>query len=407
MSTDSSEPSPGERIAAALRRSPVYVDRSLASALPPAKRSRLLARMRASPIPIFIVIVPLVKGGTWDDPDELATVVHDRLGRDGAYVTLDDFDGQLNARQWGGTEEQRRDTEYAVQVPFFLKEMKDATLADRLLKAVDLIIAGRGYAEYEKATAHLDRDRPSRRAEPVRPVRPDDGGPPVVPLTAAGVGVAAVAGLVVWRWRRGGRVRRAENPLLMPRTALAVARQANEDELREQAAREVVTFGELLDRTQVDTGEPRVHELMTRALDAYQAAGKVLDSARGVPDLAGVLVLVDQGRDALASAKSLADQGKEIPPGPLCFFNPLHGDAVTAIDWRPLGRRDRLRIRTCRECTKAVRDHRTPDVLVDRAGGRAVPYFEADPERSVWARTGYGQLRDDLIQRVLRGDLRR
>lgn len=35
----------------------------------------------------------------------------------------------------------------------------------------------------------------------------------------------------------------------------------------------------------------------------------------------------------------------------------------------------------------------TPDTLMD---GRP-PYFDADPERSVWAETGYGQFREDLV----------
>ncbi|MFF5263905.1 hypothetical protein ACFY4C_33685 [Actinomadura viridis] len=393
-------PSPGQRIASALRRSPIYVDPSLAEAVPPAKRSELLARIRRSPVPIFVIIVPLVKGGTWDDPDQLATVVHDRLRQDGVYLTPDDFAGQLAARQWGGTREVQANSRDAARVPFFQKDMKEATLADRLIRAVDLIAAGRGTAEYEKATAHLRRRRPT----PGSPTT-DDDGLPIGPLTAAGAGVAAVAGLVVWRWRRGARVQREEHPLLLPRAVLAAAERANADELREQAAHEVVTFGELLDRTDLDTARPGVHDALTRALDAYQAAGKVLDAARGVPDLAGVLVLVDRGRDALASARSLAEGGREVPPSPLCFFNPLHGDAVTTIGWRPLGQRDRLRVQTCRACASAVKAHRTPEVLTDRVDGRLVPYHEV--EGGFWAETGYGQLRDDLVHRVLRGDLGR
>ncbi|MFB4314718.1 hypothetical protein [Actinomadura sp. 21ATH] len=399
-------PSPGQRIAAALRRSPIYVDRSLASAVPPAKRSELLARMRRSPIPIFIVIVPLVKGGTWDDPDQLATVVHDRLRRDGAYLTLDDYEGQLAARQWGGTEESRENTRSAARVPFFLDELKDATLADRLLRAVELIAAGNGEAEYAKATAHLRSSRPRASATPAGPEAAEEGGPPVLPLAGAGLAAAAAAaGLLVWRRRRVSAVERAGNPLLLSRTVLATAARADEDGLREQAAHEVVTFGELLDATDVDTSRPAAHAAMTRALDAYQAAGKVLDDARGVPDLAGVLVLVDRGRDALASARSVARGGKEVPPSPLCFFNPLHGDSAAAVDWRPLGQRDKLRVRTCAACARAVRAHRTPEVLAARAGGRTVPYFEAEDD--IWAETGYGQLRDDLVQRVLRGDRNR
>ncbi|MFI0349352.1 hypothetical protein [Actinomadura sp. 9N407] len=402
------EPSPGERIATALRRSPIHVDPSLASAVPPAKRAELLARMRRSPIPIFIVIVPLVKGGTWDDPNELATVVHDRLGADGAYLTLDKYDGQLSAEQWGGTEQSRENTRAAANVPFFQKDMKDAILTDRLLRAVDLIAAGRGKAEYEKVTAHLGtspRASPRTDARRDAPRTEDSGGLPVLPLGAAGLGVAALAGLAVWRWRRTGRVQPVTNPLLLSRTVLATADRASEDELREQAAHEVVTFGELLDRTELDTSSEAVHDAMTRALDAYQAAGKVLDSARGLPDLAGVLVLVDRGRDALASAGSLAAGGRAIPPSPLCFFNPLHGDSTTSANWRPLGQRKQLRVRTCTACARAVRAHRTPEVLAARVDGGDVPYFEV--EKDIWAETGYGQLRDDLVHRVLRGDLRR
>jgi hypothetical protein len=396
-------PSPGERIAAALRKSPIYVDPSLASALPKGRRRELLAHMRRSPVPVYVVLVPLVKGGTWEDPDQLLTVVHDRLGRDGAYLSLDDFQDQLAARQWGGTREQQQNTRYAAQVPFFLDEMKDAPLADRLIRAVDLIAAGRGKAEYEAATAHLGRTRSSTGSG-----KSDDGGGVPLPavLGAAGLGAAAVAGLAVWRWRRTGRVPPPSRHRL-PRTVLATALRANEEELREQAAREVVAFGELLDRTDVDASAPRVRALLTEALDAYQAAGKVLDAARGLPDLAGVLVLVDRGRDALESARSLAGGGREIPASPLCFFNPLHGDSAVAVNWRPLGSRERLRVKACHDCAKAVRAHRTPQVLLDRVDGRPVPYFEVDADDSLWARTGYGQLRGDLVQRILRGDLRR
>ena len=58
----SSKPSPGARIAAALRRFPIYVDPSYASALPAADRRRLAARLKKMPVPTFIVLVPLVWG---------------------------------------------------------------------------------------------------------------------------------------------------------------------------------------------------------------------------------------------------------------------------------------------------------------------------------------------------------
>ncbi|TDB96857.1 hypothetical protein [Actinomadura sp. 7K534] len=399
----SSEPSPGERLAAALRRSPIYVDPSLASALPPTERRELIAEIGKSPAPVFVVLVPLVAGGTWSDSEDLATVVHDRLGRDGIFITFDDRTDDLAAREWGG-EHQARDAAWAVALD---RAMDDAPLAAKLSRIIDLIVAGTGTREYKRVSAEL-RARISRRPASPGVTAPggEDGGL-ALPLGAAGAAAAGVAGLLLWRRRRMASAARREvedEGLLMPRTVFETANRANEDQLREQASHEVIAFGELLDESDTPANE-RTRTLMTRALDAYQAAGKTLDAARGIPDLAGVLVLVDQGRDALASAQAVAKGKPEIPPMPLCFFNPLHGDATTKLDWRPLGSRERLRVQACPTCARATRAKRTPEVLMDTRDGRPVPYYEADPKKSVWAETGYGQLREDLIHRVLRGDL--
>ncbi|KAB2346493.1 hypothetical protein [Actinomadura rudentiformis] len=390
----STEPSSGERLAAALRRSPIYVDPSLADALPKAERARLLAKLRKAPAPVYVLLVPLIKGGTWTDPDQLASVVHGRLGRDGIFITLDEDSDDLAAREWGG-DHQARDAAWAASLD---DSLRDAPLAAKLSHTVDLIIAGTGTQEYKRLSAEIDRRYRSRRPSPApaAPAARSEDTDLTLPLTAVGVAVAGgLAGLLLWRHRRAAAVERAEGGLLLPRAVFATANRASEDQLRDQASHEVITFGELLDEVNV-TGE-RANALMTRALDAYQAAGKVLDSATGVPDLAGVLVLVDQGRDALASARAVSGGGREVPPSPLCFFNPLHGDAAVDLDWRPVGTRNRLRIKTCRDCAKAARAKKTPQALLDDG----VPYFETG---SVWAETGYGHLRDDLIERVQRGD---
>ncbi|MEU8125554.1 hypothetical protein AB0C21_43200 [Spirillospora sp. NPDC049024] len=397
----STEPSPGERLAAALRRSPIYADPSLASALPPAERRALIAKFRKAPAPVYVVLVPLVKGGTWTDAEQLATVVHDRLGRDGIFITLDDDSGDLKAREWGGDHRADR-AAWAVALD---RAMDDAPLAARLSRIADLIVSGTGQQEYDRVSAEIDKRYNARHGTP-RPEGGGDGGGLALPVGAgaAGVAVAGVAGFLLWRRRRMASVRREGEGLLMPRTVFATANRATEDQLREQASREVIAFGELLDESTVPTSGERARALMARALDAYQAAGKTLDAARGIPDLAGVLVLLDQGHDALASAQAVAKGRPEVPPVPLCFFNPLHGDATSDLDWRPLGSRKRLSVRTCRPCARAAREKRPPEVLTDTRDGREVPYYEADPSGSVWAETGYGQLRDDLVQRVLRGD---
>nr|WP_202421195.1 hypothetical protein [Actinomadura rayongensis] len=393
-----------------MRRSPVYVDPSLAPALPVADRRRLVATLRRAPVPVYAVIVPIVRGGTWADGDQLLTVVHDRLGRDGVFVGIDENADTLTAREWTGNDDDRkwesphaaRESAWAVN---FDRRMDDASLSTRLTAFARLITAGTGKREYERLSAEISRR--ARRSEPAKETA--DDGLPVLPVTAgaAGVAVAAVAGLLVWRRRRMAAARRPGDGLLLPRAVFATAGKADEDELRTQASREVIAFGEDLDATTVAGGADRPRALLTRALDAYQAAGKTLDAASGVPDLAGVLVLVDQGRDALASATALAAGGREIPAVPLCFFHPLHGDGSVTVDWRPLGTRRRLRVRCCDACARAVKERRSPDWLLDDRDGRPVPYFEVPPERSVWADTGYGQFRDDLVHRVLRGDARR
>src|SRR5207247_6012125 len=126
------------------------------------------------------------------------------------------------------------------------------------------------------------------------------------------------------------------------------------------------------------------------ALDAYQAATMALDAARTMVDLAGVLVLVNEGRRRR----------------PLCFFNPLHGGSAGLTKWRLIGTRDSLRVPACLDCARAVKRRRPPSVLAEQVGGAHVPYFEADPERSVRAATGFGVFSGDLVDRILRGDLR-
>ncbi|WP_026406101.1 hypothetical protein [Actinomadura rifamycini] len=399
-------PSPGEEIAAALRRSPLYVDPSLESALPAERKRRVLAELRRQPRPTYVVLVPIIAGGTWQEPEQLAAVVQSRLGGSGAFVTLGDYSDALASRlvpDDPGSDESREVRRAALAVTLDPK-FKKASLADRLDRTLELLRTRKGNEEYQKQAKALD----ARSRERSGGAGDGDGGFLGPALGGAAVAAAAVGGLLLWRQRRMAAAAQARtsraDALLLPRTVFATADRATLDELRAQASAEVIAFGEALDRTDLPGGDPAVRGPLARALDAYSAAGKVLDAARGVPDLAGVLVLVDQGRDALASAASLASGGPEIPAEPLCFFNPLHGDVAERLTWRPPGTRRSLHVRACRECARAAKNRTAPKYLLDERGDRPVPYFEADPEGSVWAATGYGQLRDDLIERILRGD---
>ncbi|MFI9047888.1 hypothetical protein [Streptomyces sp. NPDC053427] len=382
--------SPGQKIANALRASPVYVDPSLATAVDPAQQRKLVDRIRQTRLPIRVALVPLVEGDSWDgDPQQLAEVVHDRMGGGPAIlITLGTYRDDIAAEEWPDDAHQAWHAAAAVS---FQDDVKDAGLPRRIARAIEIIEAGNGDAEYKKATADLNG--PATHASPTGKPKPSGSAFPRFLAFALGpLLLLAAAGMLL---RRRARLRgEVATPFALPRSVFAAARSADEAGLRERATEEVVRLGE---ETRAADGSPAAVE---RALDAYAAAGTVLDHARGIPDLAGVFALIAEGRAALSGA-----------PGalPLCFFHPLHGPAARRLPWRPLGRREQLRVAACETCIRAIRTRRAPEVLIDRRDGRPVPYFEVPAEESLWAATGYGSLLggDSLATRVQRGDFTR
>ncbi|MDK1347428.1 hypothetical protein QNO09_29845 [Streptomyces sp. 378] len=99
VAADGDGPSAGQRIANALRTSPVYVDEAYAEAVPPSRRRQLADRIRRTGLPIKVVLIPLTKGDAFDgESDLLAGSVRDRLAdrRDLVLITSDsDFPDSL------------------------------------------------------------------------------------------------------------------------------------------------------------------------------------------------------------------------------------------------------------------------------------------------------------------------
>lgn len=394
----------GKRLAAALRRSPLYVDPSLSSAFPAAARAQLLKQIHGSPAPVYVLALPLVNGGDFASGEQLATVVHDHLGGAGIYLTLDaGFGNDINAYTWPSDPQGLDAAPFhagdAAQAADLSQDMQNATLPDRFIRCITLIRNGHAVAADQAAQRQLDKDRPVAARPPG--AKAHGTGTPVVitVIVIAALGVGAGAG-----WLTVRRRNRRPSPFVTPHAVFSSARTATKDELRAQAQQQLIDLGELVEEPGSPTG-PRSGQAeaqIARALDAYQAAGKVLDGATGLPDLAGVLVLTHLGRNAAAAAQALRS-GRRVPVTyPLCFFNPLHGNGVREIRWRPLGERETLEVNACRECAVATARRRLPEVLTDHDDdGQEIPYYEADPERSVWAETGYGQFGGDLIQRIL------
>ncbi|MFF5494639.1 LPXTG cell wall anchor domain-containing protein [Streptomyces aquilus] len=383
--------SPGEHIANALRESPVYVADAYTAAVPASRQRQLTKQIASTGLPIKVVLTPLTRGDAFDgEADTLASVVHDRLGlRKFILITTDgDFTDSLNGYEWPSDTHQ---TGHAVAAAGFLDETRDAGLADLTSKAVELVAEGDGTRVYEEAVQDLGGSAPTASAapQPVPRTRTWTWALPAIGLLA----LLALGALLLVRRRR--RTEDPPCPFTHPQSVFAAARAADESALRRRAEAEVIALGEA-----AQAAAPAETPALQQALDAYSAAAKVLDSAHGLPDLAGVLALVTEGRDALSGTAS---------PLPLCFFNPLHGRATRRSTWRPLGRQDSAQVATCAACTGALRHHRAPEVLTDTTGdGREVPYFEMPAESSVWAATGYGSLvrgeEDGLVRRVERGE---
>ncbi|WP_159042139.1 hypothetical protein [Streptomyces sp. TP-A0875] len=223
-----------------------------------------------------------------------------------------------------------------------------------------------------------------------------DGGTASVTVLLLVVASTAVGLLTLALYLRRRR-RRLGPRYHLPRAVHAAALTATEEEVRATAQREVVELGETLAADQ----DERAPERLRHALDAYAAAGTVLERARSLADLAGVLALVAEGRDAL-------EAGPEAEPLPLCFFQPLHGRGQERVGWRPVGYRQTLTVSACAVCAGVVRARRAPEVLIDRYRGREMPYFQIPAECSVWSATGYGSFGgDSLTARVRRGDFSR
>ena len=424
------------RIAAALRENPVYVDPAYQDAVPSDRQRALRERIEETGLPIRVALVPLTEGDSYGgDPDVLAQLLYERLGqRELILITPSSVGGFLDGHEWPSD---RHQAEAAVNAVGFLPGMSHAGLATKVAKAVDLIAEGRGEEVYREATGDLDTTAP----------QPDDddapaGFPWAYPVVAVALLAAVGAGLYLWR-RRVGRAGGAavSQPFARPQAVVAAAREADLSRLRRRAEEEVLALGEAVQAAEVDAapphdGEPAggstaasdaeaVRAAVARALDAYAAAGRVLDGATRRVDLVGVLALVAEGRDALRAAERASssggrglgrrvsrrrprrqgDAGADGTPLPLCFFNPLHGRAARRITWRPLGGRRPLDVAACAECAEAVAARRAPEVLTDELDGRTVPYFEVPATASLWAATGYGSLVDDgLAHRVNRGD---
>ncbi|MFD6425690.1 hypothetical protein [Streptomyces sp. NPDC060198] len=214
--------------------------------------------------------------------------------------------------------------------------------------------------------------------------------------------------------RERERLVRAEWEALRARLAPAVAEH-------------VARVGELLADPRLeftpDSGRSAVRRDYLSATDAYQAAGKLLDEATDLPDLAAAVVLADRAVELFAAAR--ARHLGQRPPAqrPRCYYNPLHGPAVEPPREQRVRKGRRVVAReaaasrrpACETCRRALLAGEPPDVLPalwtarDERGRPLtllVPYYALPRQASIWAGTACGSYDPEASGRVLRGEHR-
>jgi hypothetical protein len=388
------EMSATERIVAELEESPVHIDPSYAGAFSEDLVQEMERRITDSGVPLRVLAVPLIGGGDWNgEADLMAAAVHDRIGGEGHYLVL--HDRRLSGHDFSTASTSQVGRAFYGSQTASDEMGYDAPVAARVERAVDVALSDDPEGAYEAAAEQRD------------PGWSYWFGPgsyalfAVLPWILAGLALLGL-GAGLFRWRGPRRV-----PTLPQHAAFDNANQARRDELAARAGRELVEVGERVSRAVPVAGDPAAAEALHRALDAHAAARRVYDGlpAEGaLADIAGVLVLLDTAEDHMARATRRAGRRRSAPVRSHCYANPLHGTDTKVTRWREFGGRGDVTVPLCAPCAGAVRDRRRPTVLPVRHRGREVPYYEVPAQESVWAATGYGTLRGDLVDRILRGD---
>ncbi len=346
------------RLARDLRSDPVQVSDSVTRAVSPAEAAGLRAAVRAMPFATRVAILSGPPGSFGTDGlsvYELPGLLAGAVDRPGLYVVVDAGDpyGSLEAGAIGVRPRVAADeVERAVR-----NDVESASRpASRIRYALDVAATGA---------------RPARNS--VNVDRADDGEPlsaeDVVAVTFGGGGLLVAFALPTVRWWR----RRPVDPSATPRR-LPVTREPG-DEAARQASQAVARLAAAIAAAPQPSDE--VFEL-------YSASSKADREARSPIDRVGALLLAVDGETVLAGRR----------PRRRCFFDPGHKGVVSDTRWR-LGAEE-TEVPACRRCVRRLKAERMPDTL----GDRGVPYYERD---SVWARTGFGAIDDELAARVLSG----
>lgn len=346
----------------------LFVDPAVRETVDERTRRRLTRLLDGRDEPIFVALVAFAPADRFDgDGPRFLAALAGRLQRPGIYVTYD-ARGILWTRGYRVARSLSGRVDQAARIAN-LEGGYRSPPGPRLTSFLGILDEPDLAARERRASAAFN-DRVGSAQQPSTTDSEEDGGgvSGALLVAIAATVLALLAGTFVLARRRRG-ARPVDDRPVLPGRVFELAREASRDDLAERADSMLIALSDLIDAAppSADTA---------RALDGYEAAGRVLRSGeRDVPDLVGALVCIDVGRHALSEA---------IDPPP-CTYDPRHGAAEG-----PAVTVDHAKLRLCPACRRDVAAGRPADVLRDGAGR---PYLESD---SPWAATGYGAWGDPV-----------
>jgi hypothetical protein len=165
-------------------------------------------------------------------------------------------------------------------------------------------------------------------------------------------------------------------------------REREWEEVRASAQDDLVALGDDIRALDVDIQMPGVSteakQRYEQALEAYQRASEIFDRARRPDDLAPVSETLEEGRYAMAYAKSVLE-GREPPERRApCFFDPRHGPSTEDVQWAPPGGSVRP-VPACAADALRIKEGFAPHGRQVTVDGRQTDYWNAPRHYGPWA----------------------
>ncbi|NYE14429.1 hypothetical protein [Actinomadura citrea] len=201
-----------DAIAAALRRDPVYVTDHEPRALPPDAAARIKASVARLGVPTYVAVTPTSGLGPQNPSDSLASLLRDRLRRDGVYIVVPPSGGGGEVRHFGGARGLPLDDAWAAadfETPY------DAGAPEVIARFVDIALSGH-------AGERRDHPRPRPKSKIRKALDADDAADRRASRIEWAVfgGGAALSGVPILGLLAGRRVlsaRRARQPRKPPK----------------------------------------------------------------------------------------------------------------------------------------------------------------------------------------------